>query len=588
MANTKYRRRAPEKASAGHQTSRAVLDLATRLLLRGEHERAREILGAALAKNPESAGIQTRYGDALYQGGRFEEARDAYRRAIKTNSGEFQAWYGAGMAEYSLEAYARAIQCFRRAAELAPRDLDVRSFLGRALFEMGEVEAAVDEWLCAAKSKDPEIRCSVLRLMATIIPGSPLHDNADILKLRERWANLTAKRERIRPTSIAKAAEKRSKLRVGYLCSFFHHRNWMKPVWGVINNHNRSAFEIHLFADQGAPSPESGYAPHHEDSIHEITNLPNEDAAAQIAAAGIDVLVDLNGYSAADRLGILMRKPARVVVGWFNMYSTTGIGAFDYIVGDESVIPAQEERFYRERVLRVSGSYLAFGVRYPVPPVTPPPCLKSGRISFACFAPQYKITNEMIRVWARILKRAPSAQLLLKSRCLADPENRSAVHERFGRHGIAAHRVVLELPAEHFEFLEAYRRVDIALDTSPYSGGTTTTEALWQGVPVLAVDGDRWASRTSKSLLIAAGMGEWVQPTVEAYVRRASELANSNKTPERLAELRSQMRERLFLSRACDVSGLCRELEEHYRQAAKIRSEPASRPKSRPARTDTF
>jgi protein O-GlcNAc transferase len=580
MANVKYGRHS-KKHGSRNRTNPTVIDLATRLLLRGEHKHAREILSAAVVKNPGSAGVQTRYGDALYQGGRFEEARDAYRRATEIDPGTFQAWWGCGMAEYSLEAYADAIKCLRRAAELVPRDPDVRCSLGRALFQMGEVDAAIDQLECATKSKDPEIRGPALRLIATIIPGSPSRGNADIRKWRERWASLAARKGRIRPASIAKAPKPSDKLRVGYVCSFFHHRNWMKPVWGVINHHNRSAFEIHLFADGGAPSAESGYAPHHEDSIQEITNLSNEDAADRIAAAGIDVLVDLNGYSAADRLGILIPKPAPVVVGWFNMYSTTGVPAFDYIVGDESVIPAEEERFYGERVLRVSGSYLAFEVRYPVPSVAPPPCLKSGWIRFGCFAPQYKITEEMIATWACILKSAPRAQLLLKSQCLADPGNRRAVHDRFLRHGITTDRVALELPAEHYEFLEAYGRVDIALDTFPYSGGTTTTEALWQGVPVLAVDGDRWASRTSKSILVAAGMDEWVQPAVDAYVRRAIGLANSAKTPARLAEMRGTMRERLLRSRACDASGLCRELEEHYRHAATISRDQDSSPGSR-------
>lgn len=547
-----------------------LLRSATQYLEHGDHQRARKILSAALVHDPDDAAILTRYADSLYQAEKVTDARDAYRRALAHDETQFQSWYGCGMAEFSLGSYARAIDCLTRALALEPKDADARFYLGKSLFQMGEVDAAIDELLVVAKTKDATIREQALRQIAIIIPGSPSRGNAEILQVRRTWALLAEKRERPRNHFVRKSPRARKMLRVGYVSSFFQDCNWMKPVWGVINRHDRSAFEVHLFADQGRPSAESGYESKPSDFIYDITELSNEEAAAQIFAAGIDVLVDLNGYSASERLGVFMRKPAPVVVGWFNMYATTGIRAFDYIIGDASVIPTREERYYSESVLRVSGSYLAFSVLYPVPPVAAAPCLRAGHITFGCLAPQYKITDEMIAIWSRILAGAPAAEVLLKSTRLDDSENRKAVHARFERHGIAPERVLLEGPAEHYEFLEAYERMDIALDTYPYNGGTTTMEALWQGVPVLAVDGDRWVSRTSKSILAAAGLGEWVQRSVEAHIQRAIELAVSAETPGQLADLRSQMRERLLASAACHSAGLCRELEGHYRHVATI------------------
>jgi predicted O-linked N-acetylglucosamine transferase (SPINDLY family) len=545
-----------------------VIREATRLLLRGEHERARQILAAAIEREPENVALLTRYGDALYRAERVTEARDAYRRALAADEEQVQAWYGCGMAEFSYEEYAHAIECFRQAVRLAPRDRELRLWLGRALFGMGDVDAAMKEWETAANSRNAAERRIALRLIASLIPQSPRHGNADVLRMRKRWTIVEAKSERARHVRLAARARSKEKLRIGYVSSFFHHRNWMKPVWAVINSHDRAAFEIHLFADQGLPSSESGYLSGSGDRIHEITQLTNAEAAREIAKAGVDVLVDLNGYSSAERLGIFRWKPAAAVVGWFNMFATTGIGEFDYIVGDAAVIPEEEERFYSERVLRVSGTYIAFRVLYPVPEVTAPPCLQAGRITFGCFAPQYKITDEMISTWSQILGGAPQSRLLLKSTCLEKAANREAVMERFVRHGIGGERLILEGPEEHYKFLEAYARVDVALDTFPYNGGTTTTESLWQGVPVLAMDGDRWVSRTSKSPLRAAGMDDWVMRSKEEYVRRAVDLANSGATGEMLAGMRSEMREKLLGSRACDAVGLCRELEAHYRHAA--------------------
>jgi protein O-GlcNAc transferase len=228
------------------------------------------------------------------------------------------------------------------------------------------------------------------------------------------------------------------------------------------------------------------------------------------------------------------------------------------------VIPAAEERFYTERVLRVSGSYLAFSVLYPVPPVEPPPCLRSGRITFGSLAPNYKLTDDVLSAWARILRAAPRSRLLLKNTCMDDPSNQAALLSRFARYGIPPERVGLEGSAEHYEFLKAYGRVDIALDTFPYNGGSTTAEALWQGVPVLAFHGDRWVSRMSCSTLLAAGLSEWAAASLEAYIERAIALANSTDTPAMLAALRSRLRDGLSASQACDTAALCRELEEHY------------------------
>ena len=265
-----------------------------------------------------------------------------------------------------------------------------------------------------------------------------------------------------------------------------------------------------------------------------------------------------------------MRKPAPVVAAWFNMFATTGIRAFDYIIGDAEVIPPEEERYYSERVLRVSGSYLAFSALYPVPPVQPPPCLRTGQLTFGCLAPHYKLTDNVILAWTEILDAAPHVRLFLKNSSLGNPSNQSALRERFAHFGIAQDRLVFEGPAEHYEFLKTYNQVDIALDTFPYNGGTTTAEALWQGVPVLTFHGDRWVERISRSILLAAGLGDWVTASFDAYIQRAIALALSPETPALLAVLRARMREHLLASPACDSAALCRELEALYRSMARL------------------
>ena len=524
---------------------------------------------AASHRHPTNASILTRYADALYHGGQVAVARATYRRALELDAGEFQAWYGCGMTEFSLRAYAAAIACLHRAADIAPNDTDVQLYLGHSLFNLGQVDAAIDAFERAANTEDPTLRRQALRHIAVIIPGGPLHGNAAILRARRRWARLEEQIARPRRARVSRAATLSRRLRIGYVSSFFHHRNWMKAVWGVINQHDRSVVEIHLFADEGMPSAESGYRQQPQDRVHAITELSNDEAAEHMTAAGIDVLVDLNGYGAAARLPLFMRKPAPSIVGWFNVYATTGVRAFDYVLGDALVIPPDEERFYSEQVLRVSGCYVAFAVPYAVPPVAPPPCLRCGRLTFGCLAPHYKLTEEVIAAYAQILRTVPQTQLLLKNTALADPGNRVALAKRFACLGIGSERISTEGPEEHYEFLRTYERIDIALDTFPYNGGTTTIEALWQGVPVLAFSGDRWAARTSETLLTAARLSDWVEPSLDGYVRRAIRLARSARTPQQLSRLRARLRGMLAASPACDTATLCRQMERHYRRIAK-------------------
>jgi predicted O-linked N-acetylglucosamine transferase (SPINDLY family) len=472
-------------------------------------------------------------------------------------------------------AYASALPLLRRAMALRNAAPELGFHLARCHFNLGDIHAALRALRRAAQSSGPDARRAALMRIAICIPGAPRCTNAQILAARREWARLEARAELPTLPSPAPSRVPRRKLRIGYVSAFLGARNWMKPVWGMLDSHDRRAFEIHLFLDRGLPDRRHGYVPRKTDRIHFIDNLSNEAAARRIAAARIDVLVDLNAYSYPRRFGIFLRRPAPIQIGWFSLYATSGIDAYDYAIADKTVLPAREKRFCTEKILYVSGSYLAFSVAYRVPRVVAPPCSRSRRITFGCLAPQYKITNEVIGIFARILRAAPRARLLLKSTCMANAGNRAAIRARFLRHGISKRQLICEGPAEHFGFLKAYDRVDVVLDTFPYNGGTTTMEALWQGLPVLAFSGDRWASRISSSLLQAAGLGEWVRPSRQSFLRRAIALANSPTTPIRLSVLRATLRERLRASAACDASGLCRQLETHYRAVA-------DRPRGRP------
>jgi predicted O-linked N-acetylglucosamine transferase (SPINDLY family) len=199
-----------------------------------------------------------------------------------------------------------------------------------------------------------------------------------------------------------------------------------------------------------------------------------------------------------------------------------------------------------------------------VPDVVDPPVLAAGDLTFGCLASQYKITPQVIEAWSEILNRSPGTRLFLKNSTLGREANREFLFRRFERHGVRRERIELDGPSEHYQFLAAYSRIDVALDTFPYNGGTTTSEALWQGVPVLTFRGDRWAARTSASILREGDLGEFVGADLRDYVERAVALALAPDSPSRLTDLRRNMRSQLAQSPLCDTAALARHMEGLY------------------------
>jgi predicted O-linked N-acetylglucosamine transferase (SPINDLY family) len=506
--------------------------------------------------------------DALHMAGEIDAAADAYRRVIAADPRNFAAWYGLGGVRLRARAYGEASDALRHALRLRPDDLGAWGLLAEVLFKLGDVERAIDAYRRVVA--DPSMRAVAEENLAIIMPGSASAGNADVFAARRDYGRRLA--AGVSPVERPERPPSGGKLRIGYVSAFFDSANWMKPVYGVINRHDRDRFEVHLVSLGGDPSAAAGYVDHAHDVIWQAGSSDDETVARRLAAAGIDVLVDLNAYSDPKGFRLFLRRPAPVQIGWFNSFATSGLDCFDGIVGDDAVIPAAEEGFYTERVLRVQGTYLAFEVLYAVPDVASPPCISNGgRLTFGALASAYKLNDLTLGLWARILRAAPTARLLVRAPTLGDPSNRDHLRARFATLGVADERLDLEGGAAHVDFLRSYDRIDIALDTFPYNGGTTTTEALWQGAPVLTCAGDRWVARTSASLLRAAGLDEWVARDEEDLLVKASALARDPATPARLAALRAGMRARLAASAACDTAGLCRALEQIYRQSGVYR-----------------
>lgn len=554
------------RTARGAEAARVEADLADghAHLAAGRNARAVEAFHRAAARAPENAAALEGLARAQQASGEALPALRTCDRIIRLGAASPSVLRLTGGILLALGEFAQAAAAWERALAGEPDSAEAHYGLGQACFELGETDRAARHMEKAALHSD-----SILpwQSLATIIPGCPAAGPERILEVRKGFAaRLTPCGPATPPAPPPAPANRR--LRIGYLSSFFHAENYMKPVWGVLNRHDRARFELHLFSD--GPKPDMpGRVERRGDTLHRTENLSARDLARLIGVCRLDVLVDLNAYSAPNRLALFASRIAPVTVGWFNHFATSGLPGIDVLAGDAEVVPPGEERGYTEALERLPVSYLAFETTHAAPEVTPPPAQRTGCFTFGSLVTQYKITPPVLDAWAEILRRVPAARLLLANRAMKSPCNREYLLERFRDRAVDPERIVLLGPVDHLAFLRYYDRMDLALDAFPYNGGTTTMEALWQGVPVLTFHGDRWAARTSQTLLRHAELAEFVADSAEDYVARAIMWATDPRAASRLADLRHGMRPALRRSSACDTTRLARGLEDLYRRRAR-------------------
>jgi hypothetical protein len=289
-----------------------------------------------------------------------------------------------------------------------------------------------------------------------------------------------------------------------------------------------------------------------------LLGLNDETAARRIQADGVHILIDLSGHTAHNRLPLFAWKPAPVQVSWLGYFATTGVAEMDYFIADPHTLPAGEERQFTETVWRLPDTRLCFTAPDADVAIAELPALANGYITFGCFNSLTKINDRVIVLWARLLDAVPGSRLMLKAKQLKEALVQDKMRERFAAHGVSADRLLLEGPEARAEYLAAYNRIDIALDPFPFTGGTTTAECLWMGVPVLTLAGDRLVSRQGVGLLANAGLPDWIATDADDYVSKAV-LHASN--PQALAALRRSLRQQVLASPVFDGERFARHLE---------------------------
>ncbi|MDX2218368.1 MAG: tetratricopeptide repeat protein [Burkholderiales bacterium] len=526
--------RRPEAAQAAYREAlrlapgfaEATFNLALLLASLGQRDEAESLLRGLHQQAPQRMDVLVTLADTVRESGRVDESEGLYRKAVQRDPSNLIALWNLGNLCWKQGRHEDAAAWYERALARQPdHAVLISNLLYTRLYD---------------PSLAPEALCRVHREYATRI-------EAPLLSVRPHHRNVPDPSRR---------------LRVGYVTADFRNHpvaHFMKPV---LAQHDPA--EVEVFVYYNHEQEDSVTREFREWARHWVPcKLLSDDALAQrIFADGIDILIDLGGHTEGNRLPVFARKPAPVQITYLNYPGTTGLSAMDWRITDAMADPPAHDTHYTERLLRLPDSLWCYQPALYMPEVSAPPCLRNGRITFGSFNNVNKLTADTVALWSRLLRELPDARLLIAT---ADSDRwRSDITARFAGEGVAGHRLVFRGKAAPSEFVRWMDEVDIALDSFPLNGGTTTMESLWMGVPVMSLSGQRFFARAGKSILSAAGYPGWAADTADAFIQAARSLAADR---EALGQLRRNLRSQIRRSPLCDARRFTLAIEAVYRHA---------------------
>jgi protein O-GlcNAc transferase len=538
----------------------AHFNLGRLAIARGEAGTAERHLRAALAALPEFADAHVALASALDARGAADAAARALARALELEPRHAGAWYNYGELLWRLERYDEAEDALRRTLELEPRFIPAWHLLANLLRGESRVRECLEALAAARRLEPARFDLESMELHALM-----LEDSLDARALFERHRAFGARLEAAVAAPRAAHARDRDperRLRVGYLsCDFNRH-----PVaWfalPLLERHDRARIEAFCYSTATRAADETtAKVRAAADAWIDAGALDDEALAERIRADGIDILVDLTGHAGALRLGVFARRPAPVQVSWLGYLGTTGLTRIDYRITDARADPPGEaDRLHTEALARLSHSLWCYRPAHDRAHAVEPPCAKNGYVTYGSFNHAPKLAARARALWAEILKGAPRSRLVVVG--MPEGRPREGLLRDFAAAGVDPARLQILSRVPLDAYLRQFDAVDVALDSLPYGGGTTTFDALWMGVPVLALAGPRSVSRSAASIVGALGLEDWVAATPEDYVRLA--LAHGRDTAG-LAALRRTLRARLRNSPLMDEAGFARDMEAAYR-----------------------
>jgi len=556
----------------------AFNNLSVALLERGRVAEAEAVLRDALRADPNNHGTYTDLGIVLSRQLKYDEAVNALRQAVKLRPDLPEVYANLGVALLPLHRVRDAIAMFRKALEIQPHLVTALNNLGLALQTMGEIDPALEAYRKAIVLRPDYAGAYSNMLLA--LHYSPRVLARESFEEHRRWgaqieSALASARQ---PLSNDPNPERR--LRIGYISADFRQHSVAFFLEPLLENCARKNFEVFCYSDVQSPDAVTDRFKKLADQWRAVTGLRDDRVAEIVRGDRIDLLVDLAGHTAGNRLLMFARKPAPVQVNYLAYPDTSGLTAMDYRITDSMADPPGEaDALHTETLYRLPRPAWCYRPPKSSPSVVALPAKKNGFVTFGCFNTLPKINDDLLVLWSKVLAGLANSRLVLKSSAFADQATREEMLSRLVRHGIDSSRVTLYSRDNALEqHLRTYGEIDIALDSFPYHGTTTTCDALWMGVPVICLVGDRHVSRVGASLLGAVGLDDFVAHSAEQYMQIA---AGFGSDLPRLASLRQQLRERMRQSPLMDAPGAARAIEEAYRTMWKAWCERQAQPSSK-------
>lgn len=537
-----------------------ALNLALCLCRQGRPAEGEEIARRVLARNKADARAWQMLGTALHDQRKLAAAEAALTRALGIAPDNAMALHSLGMVLDAQGRLTGAIDAYERSLSLRPGHANTQGNLGVALVNAGRVEDGIAAYRAALDGAPDDMLHRSNLLMALNYRDLPAQEVADE---HGRIAGALAPDPPMPPATPDATPDRRLTLAIlsgdlrRHSVAFF-----LEPLLGALD---RTAFRVVAFANVARPDAVTARIRARCDHWVDTTALDDFALAQAIRDEGADIALDLSGHTRGNRLGALARGPAPLQGTWLGYPNTTGLDAIDFRLVDPVTDPTgPADTLHTERLIRIDPPFLCYGGPEDPIEVTPLPSGADGPITFASFNNWSKVGPETLDAWAAVLERVPGSQLLLKARPLADPVIAAECRNAFATRGIDPDRVeAIGWTVEAGDHVALYDRVDIALDTFPYNGTTTTCEALWMGVPVVTIAGDRHAARVGASLLGAVRLGHLAAPDLDRFAAAAAALAADRSA---LADLRAGLRGRMQASPLCDADGFARRFERALRQ----------------------
>jgi predicted O-linked N-acetylglucosamine transferase (SPINDLY family) len=559
----------------------------------------------AIALAPDTFQAHNNIGSALEKTGRLDDAIAAYRQAISLRPHVAQARVNLGSALIEVGELDEAIAMYRQAIALRPSYAEAHSNLGNALAANGQLDQALPAHRQAltCNPKFPEAHSNLgnafkergqldealaaHRQALAIDPGNasidsnlvytlhfhPAYDAHAIAAEHRRWHRRHAEplRKFIQSHPNDRTSDRR--LQVGYVSPDFRDHVVGRNLLPLLLQHDRRWFEVICYSNVRRPDLLTSQFQQNADRWRNIVGISDEQAAEQIRADRIDILVDLTLHTAHNRLLVFARKPAPVQVTFAGYPGSTGLTAIDYRLSDPYLDPpGVDESIYSEKTIRLPDSFWCYDpLECAQLPVTPLPAMANGFVTFGCLNNFAKINAGVLALWAQVMRQVPGSRLLLLSH---EGCHRQRTVDRLSQCGIQPDRIEFASPRPRLHYMALYHRIDIALDSFPYNGHTTSLDSFWMGVPVVTRVGNSAVSRAGWCQLSNLGLTELAAQTAEQFVAVAVKLAQDL---PRLQELRSTLRQRMEHSPLMDAPRFARNIEAAYRQMWRTWCETASK-----------